>query len=168
MMSSAANATPKRIILGVVGLLILAGLWFAFRPEKLFVNKKVSEAPPAQAAGQLTPLLTGRFVGEAHKTSGRASVYRQPDGSRALRLTDFSTSNGPAVHVLLIDGTSTDPSKDFVLAGVKNVDLGDLKGNQGDQDYAIPKDIDLKMFSTVAIYCERFHANFGTAKLEEF
>ena len=168
MMSSAANLTPKRIFLGVVGLLILAGLWFAFRPEKLLVNKKVNEAPPAQTAGELTPLLTGRFVGEVHKTSGRASVYRQPNDSRVLRLSDFSTSNGPAVHVLLIDGTSTDPSKDFALAAVRNVDLGDLKGNQGDQDYAIPKDVDLKTFGTVAIYCERFHANFGTAKLEEF
>jgi hypothetical protein len=149
-------------------LLILAGLWFAFRPEKLFVNKKVNEAPPAQTAGQLTPLLTGRFVGEVHKTSGRASAYRQADGSRVLRLTDFSTSNGPAVHVLLIDGTLTDLSKDFALATVRNVDLGDLKGNQGDQDYTIPKDVDLKTFGTVSIYCERFHANFGTAKLEEF
>ena len=167
-MSSATNATTKRTIFGVIGLLILAGLWFAFRPEKLFVNKKVNEAPPAQTAGQLTPLLTGRFVGEVHKTSGRASAYRQADGSRVLRLTDFSTSNGPAVHVLLIDGTSTDPSKDFALAAVKNVDLGDLKGNQGDQDYTIPGDVDLKTFGTVSIYCERFHANFGTAKLEEF
>ena len=137
-MSSATNATTKRTILAVIGLLILAGLWFAFRPLKLFVNKKVNEAPPAQTAGQLTPLLTGRFVGEVHKTSGRASAYRQADGSRVLRLTDFSTSNGPAVHVLLIDGTSTDLSKDFALAAVKNVDLGDLKGNQGDQDYTIP------------------------------
>jgi hypothetical protein len=168
MTSSSTNATPRRIALGVVGLLIIAGLWFAFRPEKLFINKKVNEALPAQTTGQLTPLLTGRFVGEVHKTSGRATVYQQADGSRILRLTDFATSNGPAVHVLLIDGTSTDPSKDFALTVVKNVDLGDLKGNQGDQDYAVSKDVDLKKFGTVSIYCEHFHANFGTAKLEEF
>ena len=72
------------------------------------------------------------------------------------------------MHVLLIDGTLTDLSKDFALATVRNVDLGDLKGNQGDQDYTIPGDVDLKTFGTVSIYCERFHANFGTAKLEEF
>jgi Electron transfer DM13 len=168
MASSSTNVTPKRIVLGVVGLLILAAIWFAFRPEKLFINKKVNEALPSQTAGQLKPLLTGRFVGELHKTSGRATVYQQADGTRVLRLTDFSTSNGPAVHVLLIDGPSTDPSKDFALTVVKNVDLGDLKGNQGDQDYTVPKDVDLKTFGTVSIYCEQFHANFGTAKLEEF
>ena len=168
MALSSANATPKRLGIGVVGLLILAGLWFAFRPEKLFINKKVNETLPAQTAGQLMPLSTGRFVGEVHKTSGRATIYQQTDGGRILRLTDFATSNGPAVHVLLIDGTSTDSSKDFALTVVKNVDLGDLKGNQGDQDYTVPKDVDLKTFDTVSIYCEHFHANFGAAKLEEF
>jgi Electron transfer DM13 len=168
MTPSSANTRPRRIILAVIGLLVLAGLWYAFRPEKLFINKKVNEAPPAQTAGELTPLLTGRFVGAVHKTSGRATIYQQADGSRVLRLTNFSTSNGPAVHVLLIDGTSADSSKDFALTSVKNVDLGDLKGNQGDQDYTVPKEVDLKTFGTVSIYCEHFHANFGTAKLEQF
>lgn len=168
MTSSSTSAPPRRIVLSILGLLVLAGLWLAFRPEKLFINKTVNEAPLAQAEGQLTPLRTGRFVGEVHKTSGRATVYQQADGRRILRLTDFSTSNGPAVHVLLIDGTSTNPSKDFDLAAAANVDLGDLRGNRGDQDYIVPKHVDLKTFGTVSIYCERFHANFGTAKLDEF
>ena len=167
MTSSLTNAPPRRIVIAAVAFLILAAIWFVFRPEKLFIDKKVSEAPPAQSAGQLRPLLTGRFVGEAHKTSGRATLYQQVDGSRVLRLTDFSTSNGPAVHVLLIDGTSADLSNDFALAAVKSVDLGDLKGNQGEQDYIVPNDVDVKTFRTVSIYCERFHANFGAAKLEE-
>ena len=168
MTSSSSILTTKRIAVGIFGVVIVGALWFAFRPEKLFINKKVNEMLPAQAAGQPTPLLTGRFVGEVHKTSGRATVYQKADGSRILRLTDFSTSNGPAVHVLLIDGTSTNPSKNFALAAVRNVDLGDLKGNQGDQDYSVPKDVDLRALNTVSIYCERFHANFGAARLEEF
>jgi hypothetical protein len=144
------------------------GLWFAFRPDKLFINKKVNEAAPTQTTGELKPLVTGRFVGEVHKTSGRATVYQQADGIRVLRLTDFSTSNGPALHVLLIDGHASDAAKNFALATVKNVDLGGLKGNQGDQDYRLPDEVNLKEVNTVSIYCERFHANFGTAHLEEF
>lgn len=167
-MSTLTNTTPKRIALAAICLVVLAGLWFAFRPEKLFINKKVNEALPAQIAAELKPLLTGRFVGEVHKTSGRATVYQQPDGARVLRLTDFSTSNGPAVHVLLINGSSTDRAKDFSLAVVQNVDLGDLKGNQGDQDYLLPKEVNLGQMNTVSIYCERYHANFGTALLEAF
>lgn len=168
MTASSRFPPPIRVMLGVLALLVLLGLWYAFRPERLFVNKRVNEAPPAQVAGQLTPLSTGRFTGEVHKTSGRATVYQQTDGTRVLRLTDFSTSNGPALHVLLISGKPPDAGKDFALGAIKNVDLGDLKGNQGDQDYRLPNNINLAELNTVSIYCMRFHANFGTAPLEGF
>lgn len=148
--------------------IVVAGLWYAFRPEKLFINKRVNEAAPAQTQGALTPIYTGRFVGEAHKTNGRATIYKQSDGARILQLTDFSTSNGPQLHVLLVDGQNPEASRGFNLAAVKNVDLGELKGNQGNQTYRIPADADLQTFSTVTVYCERFHANFGSAALQEF
>jgi Electron transfer DM13 len=168
-MSSPSSAmTRKRAIWGVVAIIVIFGLWYAFRPEKLFINKHVNEAAPVQTQGAATPIYTGRFVGEAHKTSGRATIFKQADGTRSLRLTDFSTSNGPQLHVLLVDGENPEASKDFSLTAVKNVDLGDLKGNQGDQSYSFPGDVDLQKFNTVTIYCERFHANFGSAALQEF
>jgi hypothetical protein len=168
-MSSPSSAmTRKRAIWGVVAIIVIFGLWYAFRPEKLFINKQVNEAAPVQTQGAATPIYTGRFVGEAHKTSGRATFFKQADGTRSLRLTDFSTSNGPQLHVLLVDGQNPDSSKDFSLTAVKNVDLGGLKGNQGDQSYSFPGDVDLQKFNTVTIYCERFHANFGSATLQEF
>jgi hypothetical protein len=48
------------------------------------------------------------------------------------------------------------------------VELGKLKGNEGDQNYEIPAGTDLAGFQTVSIYCERFNANFGAAPLEKF
>jgi hypothetical protein len=162
------SVKPKYIVFGVLGFLLLAGLWYAFRPEKLFINKKVDEAAPAQAADQPKPLFTGRFSGEVHKTSGRATVLQAADGSRILRLSNFSTSNGPALHVLLLDGHNAGATKDFTLGSIPSVDLGALKGNQGDQDYPIPNADNLQQLNTVSIYCERFHANFGTAPLEAF
>jgi hypothetical protein len=164
---SQQKAAPKRIALGVVAFVVVGGLWFAFRPEKLFINQRVNEAPPSQVA-ELKPLLTNRFVSLAHPTTGRATVYERGDGTRLLRLTDFSTSNGPAVHVLLIDGLAPDVAKNFTLEALKNADLGDLKATQGDQEYQIPAGVDLRSLNTVSIYCERFHVNFGTAALEDF
>jgi hypothetical protein len=35
------------LILMIVAALVLVALWYAFRPEKLFINKKVDEPPPA-------------------------------------------------------------------------------------------------------------------------
>ena len=46
--------------------------------------------------------------------------------------------------------------------------LGGLKGNEGDQDYKLPSNTDFTRYSTAAIYCERFHAVFGTATLQPF
>jgi Electron transfer DM13 len=167
-MMSAKRVTSKRIALSVLGLLVLGGLWFAFRHEKLFTNKKVDEAPPAQVSGDPKPLLTGRFVSLAHPTTGRATIYQRDDGTRELRLTDFSTSSGPAVHALLIDGQDPGAAKNFALETLKNADLGELRGTQGDQEFRISAEVDLRKLNTVSIYCEGYHVNFGTATLEDF
>lgn len=168
MLSILNVTTRKPAIWGIVVVVVAIGLWYAFRPEKLFINKQVNQAPPLQEQGALMPIYTGRFIGEAHKTNGRATVYKQADGTRLLRLTDFSTSNAPQLHVLLVDGQNPDASRDFSLTSVKNVDLGELKGDEGDQSYQLPADVDLQKLNAVTIYCERFHANFGTATLQEF
>jgi lipopolysaccharide export LptBFGC system permease protein LptF len=111
---------------------------------------------------------TGTFHGKIHSTSGRATIYQEEDGSFLLRLTNFKTSNGPDVHVILIAVKDADDDANFLKSGVERVELGPLKGNQGDQNYKIPSGTDLSKFQTVSIYCERFNANFGAAPLEQF
>lgn len=49
---------------------------------------------------------------------------------------------------------------------VQRVELGKLKGNEGNQNYVIPAGTDLSKYKAVSIYCERFNANFGTAPLD--
>ena len=102
-----------------------------------------------------------------HDTSGRATVYEQ-DGKLTLRLTNFKTSNGPDVHVILIAANDADDNANFLKSSTERVELGKLKGNEGDQNYEIPGGTDLGKFRTVSIYCERFDANFGAAPLEKF
>lgn len=111
-------------------------------------------------------VATGKFHGAAHNTSGRATIYAV-DGKETLRLTNFKTSNGPDVHVVLIAASDAQDNDNFLDKSVKRVELGKLKGNEGDQDYAIPSGTDLSKFKAVSIYCERFNANFGTAPLEQ-
>jgi hypothetical protein len=113
-------------------------------------------------------LETGTFHGKVHKTSGRATIYQEANGKLLLRLTDFKTSNGPDVHVILIAAKDADDDANFLKSSTERVELGTLKGNEGDQNYEIPSDTDLSRFQTVSIYCERFNANFGAAPLEKF
>ncbi len=111
-------------------------------------------------------VATGNFHGAAHKTSGRATIY-SVDGKETLRLTNFKTSNGPDVHVVLIAASDAQDNENFLDKSVERVELGKLKGNEGDQDYAVPSGTDLSKFKAVSIYCEHFNANFGTAPLEK-
>lgn len=94
---------------------------------------------------------------------GTATIYRLADGNRILRFTNFRTSNGPDVHVYLV---ATDDARD--TATVKRaavIDLGTIKGNIGDQNYALGADLDLSKYRTVSIWCKRFAVNFGAAPL---
>jgi hypothetical protein len=113
-------------------------------------------------------LATGTFHGKVHQTSGRATVYQEADGKLLLRLTNFKTSNGTDVHVVLIAAKDADDDANFLKNNTDRIELGKLKGNEGDQNYSIPAGTDLAKFQTVSIYCERFDANFGAAPLEKF
>jgi hypothetical protein len=117
---------------------------------------------PLAANAAPASLAAGTFVAGAHATSGSATIYKLDDGSRILRLSDFSTSNGPAVHVILTDHAITGND----VEDAKSIDLGDLKGNTGNQNYTIPANVNLDDVKSVAIYCERFHVNFGAATLK--
>ena len=155
------------VLLGI-GVPILVAAWWVFRPEKLWVNVKVNEPAPFGSTADLEPLYTGLLAGKVHPTSGRASIYQTPDGKRELRLTDFMTSNGPDVHVLLAQGADENLKQDFVKGERNSVELGLLKANQGDQNYDLPESVDLSRYYAVVIYCQRFHAVFGVARLDKF
>jgi hypothetical protein len=157
----------RKWVFVTIGVPVLIGLWWAFRPEKLWINQKVDEPAPFASAADPQPLYTGTLEGKAHQTSGRATVYATPSGGRYLRLTDFSTSNGPDVHVLLVRGDEN-LGQEIVKGQLDGVELGSLKGNQGDQNYDLPAFIDLQKYNAAVIYCERFHAVFGVARLEQF
>jgi hypothetical protein len=106
--------------------------------------------------------------GRAHPTSGLATIYESlgAGDKRHLRLTDFSTSNGPDVHVVLARAEDPALSEKIVKGNLDYVELGKMKGNQGDQNYDIPASVDLQKYNAVVIYCERFNAVFGVARQE--
>lgn len=158
----------RKWVLVAVGLPVLIAAWWAFRPEKLWINQKVNEPAPFSSSADAQPLYTGLLAGRAHPTSGRASIYQASDGKLDLRLTDFMTSNGPDVHVILAQSNDETFTKDFVKSELNSIELGRLKANQRDQNYHLPNSANLSKYNAVVIYCERFHVIFGVAKLDKF
>ena len=111
-----------------------------------------------------TVLAMGEFIeiDRIHSGEGMATIYELPDGSRVLRFENFRVTNGPDLHVILT--TSADPRSRSEV-GDDYVDLGQLKGNVGNQNYEIPADVDLESIQSVVIYCQPFHVVFSTATL---
>jgi hypothetical protein len=158
----------RKWILASVGLPVLVALWWAFRPEKLWINEKVNEAAPFDTSGGPQPILTGRFEGKSQQTSGRATIYQKPGREEYLRLSDFTTSNGGDVHVVLARSGDQRLAQDAGKNDLDSVDLGSLKGIQGDQDYDLPRATDMNKYDAVVVYSEQSHAVFGVAKLKPF
>ena len=156
----------KKILIVLALLLIVGvGAWYAFRPERLFINQKVNEQFPTASSANNAPrkLASGQFHAGAHETKGTATVFQLADGKKTLRLTNFETSNGPDVHVYLVAAADAKDNETVKNAGF--VDLGSLKGNIGDQNYDVPANVDLAKYRAATIWCARFNVNFGTAPL---
>lgn len=113
--------------------------------------------PTTLPAPSIVTEFAGTFVDDAHPTSGRAVVLGNGTGQRFVRFEDFVTDNGPDLNVYLVNSSTGDVS-DFV-------DLGDLTGNVGEQNYEIPADVDLTVYDQVVIWCVRFGVGFGNATL---
>jgi hypothetical protein len=158
------NAKGEIIMFRKIKIVVaLAALAFTFAVEApAFAQDSMKNESKAKT------LETGTFHGKVHSTSGRATIYQEEDGNLILRLTNFKTSNGPDVHVILIAAKDAEDDANFLKSGTARIELGKLKGNEGDQNYEVPSGTDLSKFQTVSIYCERFNANFGTAPLEKF
>jgi hypothetical protein len=179
--SGAIRRHPGRTaaVLAAGALVAVAGfLWF--RPDRLFTDREVSEALPGAAAeamaempaeepagdGVAAPTTTasGEFVSLEHETRGMALVV-ETGGKRFLRFEDFETSDGPDLLVYLSAKEPTGPD-DWYGYDRNFVALGDLKGNVGNQNYAIPANVDLDRYSTAVVWCRRFEVGFAAAVLQ--
>ena len=162
----------KRVILGAAAVVVVgvavAAYWL--QPRKLFTNTVVDEAPPGVASAPTAqPVVLGRgeLISHEHETTGTASLLEFPDGSRVLRIEDLDTSDGPKLQVVLSDAPVTEgPEGWHNFEDGRYLDLGPLKGNQGNANYPVPEGADLTGLTSVSIWCDRFDVSFGAASLE--
>jgi hypothetical protein len=161
-------AVPAVVTVAVLGLIVVP----YFRDEtvvetlpssaaELGVPAPVAEPPPSVPTTGAPPsapttvapgpvrVSTGALRGIDHRASGQAVVYRLADGTAFVRLEDIDVQNGPDYVLYLV------PGADRRSPG-PGVALGQLKGNQGTQNYVVPAGIDLDAPQTVLIWCRAF------------
>jgi Electron transfer DM13 len=117
-------------------------------------NESEEAAPPRNVL-----LAQGSFEPVAHSVRGRARVIRTPR-RRVLTLTGFEVDNGPDLRVYVVAGPARSEEEVDQFT-----DLGALKGNKGNQQYDLPREIDLDRSHTVVIWCRAFSVNFARAPL---
>ena len=125
-------------------------------------NSTVNESIDTKSAGKENEttrnMLSGKFIGindGIHNAEGVVKVIALDDGTSILRLENFKATNGPDLYVYL----ATDKSSSDI------VNLGRLKGNIGNQNYAIPAGTNLTKYNTALIWCKAFSVLFGSAQL---
>jgi hypothetical protein len=169
----------------VASVLLVGAAWF--EPWRLFTERRVDEAipqvtapsarasngsdepaAPSEAVEHAEPrvLLAGDLISHEHETSGTVRILELADGTRILRLEGLATSDGPDVHVWLSDAEVEDSREGwFVFDDGEYHDLGEIKGNRGNQNYELPDSVDLDRFASVSLWCDRFDVSFGAAAL---
>lgn len=137
--------------------------------RKLFEEKmeemtdvSMAEEMP-EVADEPAVLALGSFDSIAHEGSGDVSVINLGDNQgRIVRFTDFNVLNGPDLRVILSKNSnvaSTEGLGDYI-------ELGKLKGNIGNQNYALPANLDISEYKSVVIYCKPFHVVFNSANIK--
>ena len=127
-----------------------------------------SATPSPTSAPDPVPVIlaSSSFISHEHATTGTATIVANPDGTRVLAFEALDTTNGPDVHVWLSAADAVEGFDGWFLAGGADyVDLGVIKGNQGDQVYDIPADVDLSLYRSVSLWCVQFGVSFGAAPL---
>jgi hypothetical protein len=131
------------------------------------VREQVATAPapaagdaPESDAPRNVRLGRGRFESVRHPAAGVATAIRLARGGRVLTLTGFEVDNGPDLRLYLVAGAARgeDEVRDFV-------DLGELKGNRGNQQYRLPAGLNLSRYSTAVVWCRAFSVLFARAPL---
>jgi Electron transfer DM13 len=156
-----------------VGVVLIAGfvLWF-FEPQALLLDDTVSETAPRvdeapesrdEGGSKGSPrgvVSKGDFRSLAHDARGTALIIEASGGDTYLRFEEFEVENGPDLKVYLSRAKSDAPEDELA---VEIVDLGELKGNVGDQNYLVPASVDLTMYRSAVVWCKRFSVGFAVA-----
>jgi hypothetical protein len=126
-----------------------------------------SVAPTTTAAKPVTK--SGTFVSGEHETTGTVRIITE-NGKRLIELDQaFSTSSsGPDLFVILhrsSDVLSTTKPPAYALKEQDYLVIAPLQKYNGSQRYALPDNVKLEDYQSVAIWCRAFNATFGAAKL---
>ncbi len=112
---------------------------------------------------------SGKFarLDAIRQASGDVTIYQQSDNTKVVRFENFVIVNGPDLRVIMSQ-SSTPDTVDAMKANDSEIDLGQLKGVTGNQNYDVPAELDLSQYNTVVIYSRTLNVVYSYAQLTKF
>lgn len=150
-------------------ILSLASLLMVSFAKEVRAKAPIATRTQNNSVIQLTATKIGNFISGEHTTQGTASITTKSGQSFIELDKSFKTSSsGPDLVVILhrsdnVIGSTKPPA--YPLKKGDYVILGRLQKFSGAQSYAIPKNINLADYKSAVIWCRKFNATFGAAKL---
>lgn len=138
---------------GVIGVI---GYYAHFYFVSNTVDEVLLENMESIAQAQRGSFVEVDFI---HKGSGEARLIRDDLGHALVRLENFKVTNGPDLYVYL--SKSENPKETIG----EFINLGRLKGNQGNQNYEVQENVNIGEYKSVIIWCQRFSVLFSYALL---
>ncbi|MBE2182706.1 MAG: DM13 domain-containing protein [Anaerolineae bacterium] len=124
------------------------------------LNAAMQPPVPAPSDMEALPSLigpvqvgSGRFerIDAIRWGQGDVVIFQQVDNSKLLRFENFSVANGPSLRVVL-SASRRPATVDEMQLNNLDIDLGQLAGTFGNQNYEIPADTDLSQYASIVIY----------------
>ncbi len=132
------------------------------KKEKNFAPTTVLNETVDTTAAMDSTIITASLIFSGDFTSGpfgtvtgKAEVYKKAN-TYDVKLANFTTNNGPALHVYI--------AKEAMP--VSYIDLGSLKSTAGNQVYSVPGIPDFKEYKYISIHCVTYNHLFGSALLK--
>ena len=151
--------SKKQIIFGIVIVIILGIGYYAIPP--LFIHTRVDEVAPQITQASIsanTDKVSEKSVPitgtSGHPASGTVKIVKV-DSKTYLRYENFKTINGPDIYVYL--------AKD--LDAKEYVSLGKVRATEGNINYEIPSNVNIRDYPYALTWCKTFGVLFNSAKL---
>lgn len=144
-------------------------------PAKAIALMQAAVRPPVNAPEEMAglPSMVGpvRVVRSQFQrldpirwAQGELSVYQEADDTLLARFENFSSSKAADLRVLL--AASGEPTTLEALGPIdQTIDLGQLLGTVGNQNYEIPADVDLADYNSLVLYSPSLNLIMSYAQL---
>ena len=142
-------------------LAVVLVLWHPATLQAQNSETRLSEPRPVDAERLAHGVF--RDGDPVHRGSGGLEILKTPEGEVVVRLEDLQTVPGPNLLVYLVRDEDPLFPEDVTAAFTT---LGGLKARTGDQNYAVPAEIDVREWGSVVVWCDTFKVAFAIATIE--